>query len=177
MIFCPLVAELLDPSMRPRHWTALVNLCRALERCDSGGGKGAKVETCWTLIYFYYVIWDDLGWFGLIFFGEQDMSIDLGRFFWAGMVIICNNEATSCMWNGMTRCSRMGLCDVLQHMSDIFKPSYGPIRCQRMFLKWGKSVDVTKIRELLLRDMWTLELYKHPQAHDRLQPRWVLQYQ
>ncbi|CAL1157217.1 unnamed protein product [Cladocopium goreaui] len=59
VIFCPLVAELLDPSMRPRHWTALVNLCR-------------------------------------------------------------------------------------------------------------KSVDVTKIRELLLRDMWTLELYKHPQEVEEI---------
>ncbi|CAJ1331853.1 unnamed protein product [Effrenium voratum] len=27
VVFCPLVAELLDPSMRPRHWTALVTLC------------------------------------------------------------------------------------------------------------------------------------------------------
>jgi len=132
VIFCPLVAELLDPSMRPRHWTALVNLCRALERCDSGGGKGAKVETCWTLIYFYYVIWDDLGWFGLIFFGEQDMSIDLGRFFWAGMVIICNNEATSCMWNGMTRCSRMGLamsCSICQTYSNLPMDPSGANAC------------------------------------------------
>ena len=35
VIFCPLVAELLDPSMRPRHWTALVNLC------------GASKVICW----------------------------------------------------------------------------------------------------------------------------------
>lgn len=28
----------------------------------------------------------------------------------------------------------------------------------------GKSVDVSKVKDLLLRDMWTLELYKHPQV-------------
>ncbi|CAK9103509.1 Dynein alpha chain [Durusdinium trenchii] len=59
VIFCPLVAELLDPSMRPRHWMALVHLC-------------------------------------------------------------------------------------------------------------GKSVDVSKVKDLLLRDMWTLELYKHPQEVEEI---------
>ena len=111
--------------MRPRHWTALVNLCRALEKRLRGWKRGQS----WNMLNIFLFIFCDLGWFGLIFFGEQDMSIDLGRFFLGRNG---NNEAKSCMWNGMTRCSRMGLamsCSICQTYSTLPMDPSGANAC------------------------------------------------
>eukprot|EP00439_Symbiodinium_sp_Y106_P014482 s5397_g2.t1 len=46
VIFCPLVGELSDPSMRPRHWSALVTLCD--KQLEDRSQRSSFSVTCGT---------------------------------------------------------------------------------------------------------------------------------